>query len=173
MDYAGIAENAKARLTELLAKRESLDREIMIVTKILEGAQLGAQQPSEWNPSDPKFSLQIVPLAEQEPAKFADKVRLILEKAGVPLLPTEIRARLESMGVEATSPKHLLIHVHKVLERLFENDEVIQVTRDDKTAYKWLTPFERIAKLIGEEITGMGVRTNPALTGVAKPKDSK
>jgi hypothetical protein len=146
MDYAQILENAKDRLKELMTKREAIDREIMVVSKIIEGAQIGAQPSSQWNPGHPKFSLQVVPLAEQEPAKFTDKVRLVLAKSITPLFPTEIRERLEAMGVEATTPKHLLIHVHKVLERLMENDEVIQVERDDKTAYKLLGDIEKASR---------------------------
>jgi hypothetical protein len=166
MDYGNIVENAKERLKDLLSKREAIDREILAVTKILEGAQIGAESPSEWNPSDPKFSLQTVPLAEQEPAKFADKVRLILKKSGTPLFPTEIRDRLEAMGVEATSPKHLLIHVHKVLERLLVSDEADIVTRDEKAAYKLLSPTEKFTRLL---IEGMDdYKANPTGTGFKK-----
>lgn len=146
MDYSKTLDNAKEKLDELMAKRKAIDLEILALSKIIEGAKIGAQSPDQWDSNSPKFSLQAAPLAEQEPAKFTDKVRLILAKSATPLFPTEIRDRLESMGVEATSPKHLLIHVHKVLERLLVSNEVVQVTRDDKTAYKLLGDMERAVR---------------------------
>jgi hypothetical protein len=152
MDYGQIIEGAQEKLKQLMAKREALDREILAVTKIIEGAQLGAQSPSEYNPEDRHFS----PTPDEEPpTKFADKVRLILQKSGTPLYPTEIRERLESLGVEASTPKHLLIHVHKVLERLFENNEVTQVTRNEKTAYKMLSPMEQVMREYIDPLAGL------------------
>lgn len=139
MDYAQIVEGAQQKLKELMAKREALDREILAVTKIIEGAEIGAQSPSKYNPEDLRFS----PTPDEEPAKFTDKVRMILKKSAIPLFPTEIRDQLESFGVEASSPKNMLIHVHKVLERLFENDEIVNVPREGKPAYKMLNPMEQ------------------------------
>lgn len=162
MDYSQIIEGAKQKLKELMIKRAEIDKEIVAITKIIEGAQLAAQPVSEWNPDASQIAN-----VEPEPARFVDKVRLILEKAGAPLLPTEIRDRLESMGVEASSSKHILIHVHKVLGRLFENDEVKQVTIDGKTAYRTVSVLERAFK-DSQGITGF--QYWDALKGLADAK---
>jgi hypothetical protein len=82
----------------------------------------------------------------EEPAGFTEAVRKVLARSATPLVPTEIRDALEIMGFEGSSPKNLLIHVHSVLRRLFENDEIEQVPRDGKMAYRALTFIDVIAR---------------------------
>ena len=73
-----------------------------------------------------------------------------MAKTRTALLPTEVRDALESMGIEGSSPKALLVHVHNVLRRLFENEEIEQVLRDGKIAFKALTFSDKLSLILRE-----------------------
>ena len=140
MDYAQTLEEAKNRLQELAAKRDAIDREMQALLRIIEGIQIITQ------PAEPA-TLELNTLAaSNEPAGFTEAVRMIIGRSATPLVPTEIRDALETMGFEGSSPKHLLIHVHSVLRRLFENEEIEQVPRDGKIAYRALTLTDVMAR---------------------------
>ena len=141
MDYKHTLIEAQKKLNELVAQRDLIDREIEALSRIVEGARIATQPPSHWDPDNPAWVPKTPP--EPEPAGFTDSVRLILQRSGTPLLPTEIRGALETLGIEGTSPKNLLIHVHKVLSRLYRSGEVEQVPHDGRTGYTWVSPIQR------------------------------
>lgn len=132
MDYKTTIEAAKARLEILAKERDTIDREMQGLMRIIEGAQF-IESPAE----PPK--VPILPEPDADSSGFTESIRLILRRSSVPLVPTEVRDALEMMGVEASSPKVLLIHVHNTLRRLFEKEEIEQVPRDGKMAYRMLT----------------------------------
>jgi hypothetical protein len=137
MDYEQTLEEAQKKLNDLITSRDAIDHEIEALVHIIEGAKIAVQDPSYWDPDNPKT------LAEREPTGFTDSVRTILRRSRVPLLPTEIRDALEAYGIEGSSPKNLLIHVHKVLGRLVDGYEIEQIPRDGKMTYRWLSELMR------------------------------
>jgi hypothetical protein len=133
MNYKSTYEDAKNRLKALAKQRDVIDREMQGLIRIMEGAQI-IESPAE------PAKVPVIPEGtEADSTGFTKTVRLILSRSRMPLVPTEIRDALESMGVEASSPKVLLIHVHNTLRRLFENGEIEQVPLNGKMAYRALT----------------------------------
>jgi hypothetical protein len=72
---------------------------------------------------------------DSEPIGFTDSIRKILIETTVPLVPTQIRDALQARGISGSSPKNLLINVHKVLERI-EPELDQSTTSDGKNAYR-------------------------------------
>jgi len=153
LDYQQTLTGAREKLKSLAAQRDAIDREIAAVLRIIEGAQIASQDPSQWNPDSPSG----VPKnpSDAEPVGMTESVRKILRRSSVGLLPTEIRDALELMGIEGSSPKNLLIHVHKVLGRLLENEEVGQVPRDGKMAYRLDTSVAKMMRQLNESMLGI------------------
>ena len=77
-----------------------------------------------------------------EPTGFTDNIRKLLTETPVPLVPTQIRDSLQARGIVGSSPKNLLINVHKVLERI-EPELASSTTADGKTAYKHRAALRR------------------------------
>jgi hypothetical protein len=116
MDYKQTADDALRRRAELLERQqfirnekkklsdeaERIQRELVALEQILEGLNF--------------MSSEI--LADVEPKGLTDSIRQILSETTVPLSPTQIRDQLELRGIMGSSPKILLISVHKVLERI-------------------------------------------------------
>src|SRR5713101_2121208 len=121
----------------LAIQRNMIDREIEALMRIIEGAQIATKDPSYWDPDNPAWVPKKSP--DAEPAGVTESIRKILRRNRSALFPTQIRDALEMMGIEGSSPKNLLIHVHKVLGRLLENDEIAQEPREGKMAYRWLS----------------------------------
>src|SRR5580698_2443249 len=140
MDYTKAKEDAERRKDQLLARqqqipaeKEKLDeeleqnkRELIGLDQILDGLDfMSGDVPPDF-----------------EPTGFTDKIRQILGETGVPLIPTQIRDSLQARGVTGSSPKNLLINVHKVLERIPDELE-ISTTPEGKTSYKRKEPWVR------------------------------
>ena len=144
VNYEQVEQDAKKRLQELASEREAIDREMQAIARIIEGAHLASQ------PEEPLIATLTNAERTPEPEQLGvtDAVRLVLARAQVPLLPTEIRDALESMGIEASSPKVLIIHVHNVLRRLFEAGEIKQVPRDGKMGYRTETLADAMARVM-------------------------
>ena len=84
------------------------------------------------------------------PLGLTDACRLVM-RAGVPMTPTEVRDRLESIGVDLSVYASELSAIHTVLKRLNESGEVRLVPRPSgKDAYLWQRPVKAIA--IGPEV---------------------
>jgi hypothetical protein len=133
MDYNKIRDDAQRRRAEVIARHEQiakertalndedneLKRELIGLDHILEGLEVVSSD------IPPSF----------EAAGFTDHIRKILTETPSPLLPTQIRDALQAHGITGSSPKNLLINVHKVLERIKPELDHF-VTSERKSAYR-------------------------------------
>ena len=72
---------------------------------------------------------------------LTDACRLVLRNAGHPLTPTEVRDRLQSIGVDLSKYSSSLAAIHTVLKRLREADELRFVQLESgRFAYEWDRP---------------------------------
>ena len=93
---------------------------------------------------------RLIGLTPTVPLSITDAVRLAM-RAGVPLTPTEVRDRLQSIGVDLSIYSNDLAVIHTVLKRLNESGELRLVPRvSGKHAYLWASPPRAIA--IGPEV---------------------
>ena len=63
------------------------------------------------------------------PWGLTDACRVVLKSAGKPMSPTEVRDRLEAIGVDLSKYTNSLAAVHTVLKRLNQAQEVLFVER--------------------------------------------
>jgi hypothetical protein len=141
MDYQQTLKEAQEKLRLLGAQRDAVDREIEALMRIIEGAKIATQDPSFFDPDSQTWVPRKAP--DSEPAGVTESIRKILRRSTNALTPTEIRDALEAMGIQGSSPKNLLIHVHKALGRIGDAGELSQTPRDGKMAYRLLTATER------------------------------
>lgn len=93
---------------------------------------------------------RLLGLTPTVPLSITDAVRLAM-RAGVPLTPTEVRDRLQSIGVDLSVYSNDLAVIHTVLKRLNESGELRLIPRQNaKHAYLWARPPTAIA--LGPEI---------------------
>jgi hypothetical protein len=72
---------------------------------------------------------------------LTDACRLVLRCGGHPMTPTEVRDRLQGIGVDLAKYSSSLAAIHTVLKRLREANEVRFVQLDSgKFAYEWDRP---------------------------------
>jgi len=133
MDYNKTRDDAIRRKTEVIERQQKIkeeqkklkdeaeqnQRELIGLDQILEGLDF----------------VESDLLPDSEPTGFTDNIRKILTETTVPLVPTQIRDSLQARGIAGSSPKNLLINVHKVLERI-EPELISTATPDGKTAFK-------------------------------------
>ncbi len=120
-------------IAKLLSEREQVKREMIGLEQIIEGLE---------------FAEGDFPI-EAEPIGFTDRIRQILRNTSIPLVPTQIRDALQASGVQASSPKTLLINVHTVLTRI-DNELEKATTRDGKIGYAAKRTLADIARATGE-----------------------
>jgi hypothetical protein len=84
------------------------------------------------------------------------------------------------MGVEASSPKVLLVQTHNTLRRLFEQGEIEQVPREGKMAYRMLTAGDLLVRAMRDHpvVSLFSAIPQPrqrpgGMTPPPKPEDSK
>jgi hypothetical protein len=99
------------------------------------------------------------------PLGLTDACRLVLRSAGMPLTATQVRDRLEGMGLDLDRYANALAAVHTVLKRLTESGdtEVVPLDETNRTAYA----------LIGSGLVAsrIGPRTPaPSSSGTKKPR---
>ena len=93
---------------------------------------------------------RLIGLTPTVPLSITDGVRLAL-RTGVPMTPTDVRDRLQAIGVDLSVYSNVLAVIHTVLRRLNEAGEIRRIPRPGgKTAYLWIRPTRAIA--IGPEI---------------------
>ncbi len=81
---------------------------------------------------------------------MTDACRVVLRNAGHPMVPTELRDRLEAIGLDLSKYSSSLSAVHTVVKRLVGAKEVRQVELDSgRFAYEWQRPPKNLA--INEE----------------------
>jgi hypothetical protein len=72
------------------------------------------------------------------PWGLTDACRVVLKNAGQAMSPTEVRDRLEAIGVDLSKYTNSLAAVHTVLKRLNQSQEVLFVERPSgKFACEW------------------------------------
>ena len=72
---------------------------------------------------------------------LTDACRLVLRNAGHPMTPTEVRDRLQGIGLDLSKYSSSLAAIHTVLKRLRDAAEVRFVQLDPgKFAYEWERP---------------------------------
>jgi len=167
MDYAKTLIDAQEKLKQLSVQRDALDREIEALLHIIEGAQIATKDPSYWDPDNPGWVPKKSP--DSEPIGVTDGIRKILYRSGEAMLPTEIRDALVAMGIEGSSRKNLLIHVHKALGRMHDSDELAQVPRDGKMAYRLMTMMDRHVRILNETTRAARDAAVAAVGGMTPP----
>jgi hypothetical protein len=79
------------------------------------------------------------------PWGLTDACRVVLKNAGKAMTPTEVRDRLESIGVDLSKYSNSLAAVHTVLKRLNQAQEVLFVDRPSgKFACEWRPSFRPV-----------------------------
>ena len=72
---------------------------------------------------------------------LTDACRLVLRCAGHPMAPTEVRDKLQGIGLDLSKYSSSLAAIHTVLKRLRDADEVRFVQLDSgRFAYEWDRP---------------------------------
>ena len=72
---------------------------------------------------------------------LTDACRLVLKNAGHPMTPTEVRDRLQGIGLDLSKYSSSLAAIHTVLKRLRDAAEVRFVQLDSgRFAYEWERP---------------------------------
>lgn len=74
------------------------------------------------------------------PLGLTDACRLVVRGAGVPVTPTDVRQRLQSIGFDLTKYANDLAAIHTILKRLNESGEMRRIPRGDqpgKHAFIW------------------------------------
>src|SRR5262249_17740285 len=84
--------------------------------------------------------MRLLGLTPTVPIGLTDACRLALRGAGLPLTPTEVRDRLEGMGVDLSVYTNELSAIHTILKRLNDASEIRSVAKGGKPAYVWNHP---------------------------------
>jgi len=74
------------------------------------------------------------------PLGLTDACRLVVRGAGVPVTPTDVRQRLQSIGFDLSKYSNDLAAIHTILKRLNESGELRFIARGNepgKVAYIW------------------------------------
>src|SRR5690348_6173056 len=80
--------------------------------------------------------MRLLGFATAMPWGLTDACRTVLRNAGVPMSPTEVRDRLELIGLDLTKYSNELAAIHTVLRRLNDSGEVRFVSAPGKHLYK-------------------------------------
>ena len=93
---------------------------------------------------------------------LTDACRVVLRSAGHPLTPTEVRDRLEAIGLDLSKYTNSLSAIHTVIKRLVEAREVRLVELDSgRFAYEWQRPPKSLA-LNEESLKAFERRSSPS-----------
>ena len=93
---------------------------------------------------------------------MTDACRVVLRNAGHPMTPTEVRDRLEAIGLDLSKYTNSLSAIHTVIKRLVEAQEVRLVELDSgRFAYEWQRPAKSLA-LNEESLKAFERRSSPA-----------
>jgi hypothetical protein len=84
---------------------------------------------------------------------LTDACRVVLRNAGHPMTPTEMRDRLEAIGLDLSKYSSSLSAIHTVIKRLVQAQEVRLVELESgRFAYEWQRPPKSLA--LNEENLG-------------------
>jgi hypothetical protein len=77
---------------------------------------------------------------------LTDACRVVLRNAGHPMTPTEMRDRLEAIGLDLSKYSSSLSAIHTVIKRLVQAQEVRLVELESgRFAYEWQRPPKSLA----------------------------
>lgn len=120
------------KLCDLDDEKDRTERELAGIEHVIEGLEFLAHKFDTVIPTlDPEE-----PPADLEDMNFSEKIEQVLANSREPMTPVEIRNILQAQGVNATTPKHLLITVHTVLGRMKDKQQVKPVITDKGKAYR-------------------------------------
>ena len=141
-----------AELTAVLAERQKLDRRISKLEKVLRGMIDLLDTEEEQTEYIEKLD-EIRP-----PAGLTDAIQQVLQsEEGKAFFPTEIRDRVKSYLLNHSNE---MASVHTTLKRITKNNPSVEaVTREGKTAYRWVSMGEQVIRDI--QIRAAAARTNP------------
>lgn len=124
-------EGEEERLRELLASLDALEFQIARQKRRIAALRELADESEDAAPS-----MSLV-------SGITDACRTVLRSAEKPLFPTEVKDRIERLGVP--EQKNLLASVHTILKRLIEAEDVEKVgEKGDR--YAWITLGERLRR---------------------------
>src|SRR5258707_4099095 len=94
------------------------------------------------------------------PLGLTDACRLIVRGAGVPLAPTDVRQRLQTIGFDLSKYANDLAAIHTILKRLNESGELRFVSRafvpvggtDHRKAHAYMWNHGRHVVALGADI---------------------
>ncbi|HEX4347538.1 MAG TPA: hypothetical protein VHZ73_08190 [Vicinamibacterales bacterium] len=115
--------------------------------------------------------MRLLGFAATMPWGLTDACRTVLRNAGVPMSPTEVRDRLELIGVDLSKYSNELSAIHTVLRRLNDAGEVRFVAAPGKHLYRWNTPTRVVA--LGPEVAEYLRQSGESYKPPKPPKRSK
>jgi hypothetical protein len=116
--------------------------------------------------------LRAEPFEEADALGLTDAIRQAYRTHGGPLVPTDVRARLESMGYDTGKYGNLMASVHSIIGRLEKRGEIRSSgTIGGKPAHAWVpkTLIEQFGQGVAEGMAGAaGESPYGALAGIAE-----
>jgi hypothetical protein len=101
---------------------------------------------------------------------MTDACRVVLRNAGHPMTPTEVRDRLEAIGLDLSKYTNSLSAIHTVIKRLVEAQEVRLIELDSRRfAYEWQRPPKSLA-LNEEALARFERRSNSSSSSSSRRK---
>jgi hypothetical protein len=94
---------------------------------------------------------------------LTDACRVVLKNAGKAMTPTEVRDRLEAIGMDLTKYSNSLAAVHTVLKRLNQAQEVLFIDLPSgKFACEWRPSFRPVLFSEGALTAHLASHATPA-----------
>jgi hypothetical protein len=126
--YAEALAAARAELESMLAKRDALDVRIARLRQSIAALAALCDEPAS------------------QDLGLTDAVRTVLRGSVEALAPTELKDRLDGLGVDISSHVNGLASVHTVLKRLVQSGEARSAEGyGGKTVFWWHRPMQGIA----------------------------
>ena len=144
----------EAEIKALIRQRTAIDQKILGLQTMVKGLDyMDKGAPSKWKLDPVPLPSGLENLHSLGPT---DAVRMILRDASRPLRPRQVRDRLEAFGYDKLPKDNPMATVHGILKRLVVTGDVKDVVEDKKTAYRLVTPLERMFDEAGRDMTIMG-----------------
>jgi hypothetical protein len=140
-------EMAHEKLSQLLADRAKIDREIVDWKQVIDSL-LAVTESEVVDPSDVEVSAFVEGKPGKQTVKFTDGVRMVLSQNAnrtIPISVPEIREQLINLGFDFAKYAQPLVPIHNTLKRLKEQGEVSAVENEQGQilGYRWISPIER------------------------------
>jgi hypothetical protein len=123
-EYKTMAVKIKTELEALEIQQEDIERRIARLKQALVGLIPLSEPPND------SYILDYL-----NEMTLTDAARQIIQAAGKPLTPTEIKQQLLNMGKDLSGQKNTMASIHSLLKRLAAAGEI--ETRDNGLTYQW------------------------------------